>query len=132
MIWLLIIILVLIAIVLLAIGIYYLRYLIPLRPKENGFEYVYVKEGGTVRELYDDEIEYLKEEFVMGDGNRPYIKSRYKSVTPVDNDISGFILRNRVPKKVQIKKVDQKDINRTEHKVDRTGAWGVFSKSQKF
>jgi len=128
MFWLLIIILVLVAIVLLAIGIYYLRHAIPLRPKESGFEYVYVKEDGTVRELYDNEIEYLEEEFHPNDGNRPYIKSRYKSVTPFDNNISGYIPRKRVPKKIQINNVDQNDINKTLDIVDKTGASGVFSK----
>lgn len=119
------------SIIILGIGIIYLRYFIPLRPKESGFEYVYVENDGTARELYADEIEYLKEEFHPTDGARPYIKSRYKSLTP-DKKISGFIQRNRLPKKVQIKNVAQQRIKKIEHEVDETGASGVFSKSPNF
>ncbi|AXT60865.1 hypothetical protein D1816_11080 [Aquimarina sp. AD10] len=97
--------------IILGIGIVYLRYFIPLRPQENGFEYVHVNDDGTVRELYKDEVEYLNEEFHPTDGARPYIKSRYKSLTP-DKRMSGFIQRNRVPKKVEIKNVVQQSIKK--------------------
>lgn len=80
----------------------YLRYFFPLRSKEPGFEYVYVNEDGTVRELEEVEVEYLKTEFSPADGARPYIKSYYKELTP-DRKISGFIHRNKVPKKIEIK-----------------------------
>ncbi|POY37175.1 hypothetical protein C3K47_08965 [Solitalea longa] len=82
--------------------IVYLRYFIPLRPKEPGFEYVYVNEDGTVSELDEKDVEYLKTEFSPADGARPYIKNHYKELTP-DRKISGFILRYRVPKKIEIK-----------------------------
>ncbi|TSE07986.1 hypothetical protein [Aquimarina algiphila] len=120
---------VVIGVILLSIGIVYLRYFIPLRPQENGFEYVYVNNDGTVRELYNDEIEYLNEKFHPADGARPYVKSRYKSLTP-DTKMSGFIQRNRVPRKVEIKNVAQESIlKKTEYEVDETGASGIFSKS---
>lgn len=80
----------------------YLKYFIPLRPKESGFEYVYVNEDGTVSELDEEDVEYLKTDFSPTDGARPYIKNHYKELTP-DRKISGFILRNRVPKKIKIK-----------------------------
>jgi hypothetical protein len=80
----------------------YLRYFFPLRPKKPGFEYVYVNEDGTVSELEEEDVEYLKTEFSPADGGRPYIKSYYKQLTP-DRKISGFILRNKVPKKIEIK-----------------------------
>ena len=60
----------------------YLRYFIPLRENEEGFEYVSVEDDGTVRELSREEQGYLKEEFHPNDGARPYIKSRYNSKTP--------------------------------------------------
>lgn len=81
--------------------IVYLRFFVPLRPKEPGFEYVYVNEDGTVSELNEEDVEYLETEFSPADGARPYIKSRYNQRTP-DNKISGFILRRRVPKRIQI------------------------------
>ncbi|WP_422091608.1 hypothetical protein [Tenacibaculum ovolyticum] len=122
---------VVLGVIILGIGIVYLRYFIPLRPQENGFEYVHVNDDGTVRELYNDEVEYLNEEFHPTDGARPYIKSRYKSLTP-DKRMSGIIQRNRVPKKVEIENVVQQSIKKIEHEVDETGASGVFSKLPNF
>ena len=88
--------------ILVAVGfIFYLKYFIPLRPAEPGFEYVYVNEDGTVSELNEEDVEYLKAEFSPSDGARPYIKSFYKQLTP-DKKISGFILRKRVPKRIEI------------------------------
>ncbi|RZJ48752.1 MAG: hypothetical protein EOO44_19910 [Flavobacterium sp.] len=90
----------------------YLRYFFPFRPKEPGFEYVYVNEDGTVSELEEEDVEYLKTEFSPADGARPYIKSYYKQLTP-DRKISGFILRNRVPKKIEIKPLKKTQDERT-------------------
>ena len=90
----------------------YLRHLIPLRPKEPGFEYVYVNEDGTVSELDEEDVEYLKTEFSPGDGARPYIKNYYKQLTS-NRKISGFILRNRIPKKIQIKPLKKPQDERT-------------------
>lgn len=126
----LVIIVFIVGIVILGTGFIYLRYFIPLRPKEDGFEYVYVNDDGTVRELYDHEIEYLKEEFHPTDGARPYIKSRYSSVAP-DKRMSGFIQRNRIPKKVSIQNID-KQRSKMNYKEDETGASGIFSKSTNF
>lgn len=79
----------------------YLLYFVPIRKTEDGFEYVYVEENGTVRELSREEKGYLKEIFEPTDGARPYIKSRYQSKTP-DGKIHGYIPRNRVPKRIEI------------------------------
>jgi hypothetical protein len=95
--------------------LFYLRYFIPLRPTESGFEYVYVNEDGTVSELDDEDVEYLKTEFSPADGARPYIKSRYRQLTP-DKKKSGFILRKRVPRRIEIQ--PNKDPNE-----GRTIAW---------
>ncbi|WP_445452916.1 hypothetical protein [Flavobacterium sp. 25HG05S-40] len=81
----------------------YLKYFSPLRPKEDGFEFVYVEADGNVRELNSEERKYLSEEFYGSDGGRPYIKSSYGKLTP-EGKISGFINRRRVPKKIVIKK----------------------------
>jgi len=71
------------------------------RPKEEGFQYVYVNEDGSVRQLSQDEREYLSTEFDPTDGNRPYIKFHFNSKTP-DKSISGFIERRQVPAKIRI------------------------------
>ncbi|HIC32180.1 MAG TPA: hypothetical protein EYO76_09705 [Flavobacteriaceae bacterium] len=79
----------------------YLIYFIPLRKVEDGFEYVFIEENGTVRELYRYEKCYLKECFHPNDGARPYIKLRYKSKSS-NGKIDGFILRKRIPKNINI------------------------------
>gem|GEM_PF-1115261 len=83
--------------------IIYLKYFAPLRFKETGFEYVYINEDGTISELDEEDMEYLKTEFAPNDGARPYIKRNYNQLTP-DRKISGFILRKNLPKKIEIKK----------------------------
>ena len=125
------------SITLLAIGVFiiitlmclilYFRYLIPLRPKEDGFKYVYVEKDGTVRDLFNDEIKYLKEDFYPTDGAIPYIKSRYSSKT-LDMDISVYISRNRVPKRIVIKEVGKNLKIKFDYKLDENRAWGIFSK----
>lgn len=79
----------------------YLLYFIPLRKVKDRFEYVFVEENGTVRELDRYEKCYLKESFHPSDGARPYIKLRYKSKA-LDGKINGFILRERIPKNINI------------------------------
>ena len=85
----------------------------PLRKKEFGFEFVYVDEDGSVRELYRDEIEFLNTEFSPADSGRPYIKYRYNERTP-ENKISGFIKRKRVPRHINIKPIDMDQARLTE------------------
>lgn len=98
------IIVTILGLILLLILIIYLRYFIPLRPKENGFEYVSVELDGSVRELNEEEKGYLKTKFELADGARPYIKSRYNELTP-DGKIWGYISRRRVPKRITIKNI---------------------------
>jgi len=81
----------------------YFKYFLPLRPKEDGFEYVYVENDGTIRELNKEEQKYLSEKFEPNDSGRPYIKSSYGKLTP-KGEISGYISRRKVPKKITIKK----------------------------
>ncbi len=85
---------------------YYVRHFMPLRPKEQGFAYVYIEEDGTVRELDEEEREYLSTEFHGADGDRPYIKSRYNQLTP-DKKISGYLPRRRLPRRIKIKPVNK-------------------------
>jgi hypothetical protein len=89
--------------ILILVFIIYLKHFRQLRPKEEGFEFVYVENNGNVRELDNGEMEYLKEKFHPNDGGRPYIKTNYKQLTP-DGKISGFIYRIKVPKNITIEK----------------------------
>jgi hypothetical protein len=68
----------------------------PRRPPEPGFEYVYVNQDGSVRELSPGERRYLSEEFHPADGGRPYIKASYESCDGWRSR-SGFLTRRRVP-----------------------------------
>ncbi|WP_103070879.1 hypothetical protein [Aquimarina sediminis] len=89
----------------------YLYHFVPLRGKEEGFKYVCINEDGSVRELTREERGYLTEVFHPTDGARPYIKSRYNSKI-IDGKISsGFILRNRVPKKIVIREIESTNEN---------------------
>lgn len=63
--------------------------------------YVYVNPDGSVRELTDDEKDYLSETFHPLDGARPYIKWCYEQLTP-DNKIHGFLRRDAVPSHIAI------------------------------
>ena len=60
------------------------------------FEYVYVNQDGSVRELSPNEQAYLEEEFSPFDGARPYIKSSYESLDGWGS-MSGFIPRKEIP-----------------------------------
>ena len=76
-----------------------------MNPKKEKFEYVYVEKDGTVRELDNEEIQYLQTDFKLGDGARPYIKSNYEQLAP-DKKISGFLHRSKVPENFEIIKTD--------------------------
>jgi hypothetical protein len=65
------------------------------------FEYVYVNQDGTVRELSPKEKELMTEKFHPGDGGRPYIKRKYTSLDGWGSQ-SGFLLRKRVPSEQSI------------------------------
>src|SRR4051812_1316438 len=62
----------------------------------NPNEYVYVEDDGSTRELDDEERDYLATPFHPNDGARPYVKRRYKALTP-DGRIGGFLPRGEVP-----------------------------------
>lgn len=76
-----------------------------METKKEEFEYVYVENDGTVRELDQEEIDYLQTEFAPTDGNRPYVKSSFEQLTP-DKKILGFLLRSKVPKNIEIISTD--------------------------
>ena len=76
-----------------------------MKIKKEGFEYVYVENDGTVRELDIEEIGYLQTEFEPTDGARPYVKSSYEQLTP-DNKIMGFLHRSKVPENIEIIETD--------------------------
>lgn len=74
------------------------------RAAEPGFEYVYVNQDGSVRELSPKEQVYLSTPFHGADGGRPYVKSRYDSKDGWGS-LSGFVERRRVPSTLVIRGV---------------------------
>lgn len=74
----------------------------PRRKREPGFEFIYVEDDGSARELSEEEKEYLNTRFEPTDGGRPYIKHRYESRAP-DRRLSGYLPRRQLPKRVPIK-----------------------------
>lgn len=86
-------------------GVFFVRIAFQMRSRrrrEPGFEYIYVEEDGSARELDDDEKDYLNTKFHPADGARPYIKFQYESLTP-DGLISGYLRRRQLPKDIPIR-----------------------------
>lgn len=73
----------------------------PRRPREPGFDFIFVSDDGEARELDGEEKKYLSTKFEFGDGARPYIKSYYESLTP-DGRMGGYLRRRQLPKRVRI------------------------------
>jgi hypothetical protein len=74
------------------------------KEKANGsyaLRFVYVEEDGSARELSADEREHLNTEFEGADGNRPYVKCRYRELAP-DGKISGYLSRRRLPGSIHV------------------------------
>jgi hypothetical protein len=74
---------------------------LPRRRPEPGFEYVWVDDDGSARELDADEEEYLRTPFQGGDGARPYIESHYGALTP-DGLMGGYLRRRQLPRRIPI------------------------------
>ena len=85
------------------------------RPQEEGFRYIYVNPDGSARELAEDEKEYLNTRFEGSDGNRPYIKFRYESLTP-DGRMIGYLLRRQLPVGVKISPALQNSLDQGDAK----------------
>ncbi len=64
---------------------------------KDPYPYVYVSDDGSWRELVAEERRYLEENFHPADGARPYVKFRYRSLTP-DYRLRGFLHRRRLPR----------------------------------
>jgi hypothetical protein len=69
---------------------------------KDNYQFVYVNNDGTIREVSLSERIYLQTKYHEADGDRPYIKSNYKQTTP-DNRINGYCFRNKIPNGMNIK-----------------------------
>jgi hypothetical protein len=75
---------------------------IPLRKgRASIFDYVYVDDDGSVRELTTAEEEFLSTAvFPSGEVDR-FIKSKYESTT-AEGRMAGYLQRRRVPRKIRV------------------------------
>ena len=93
-----------------AVALFIYSKLRPRRKKEKGFEFVFVEKDGSVRELNYNEIEFLNRAFYPGETARPVIRKTFEQPGG-GRDISGFILRKRVPQKIIIQKKGSGPVN---------------------
>ena len=71
------------------------------RPEEAGFEYVYIEDDGSAREVTEVERRRLTTEYAQGDSRRPYIKLRYES-RDAEGRRRGFLRRRQLPPGIAI------------------------------
>jgi hypothetical protein len=80
---------------------YSLWLLIQLRTKEwreSSFDYVYIDDEGTARELQPEEEEKFSSLFFLGDEADFYIKPHYEALNP-GGRLSGYLKRHQLPGK---------------------------------
>ena len=75
------------------------------RPEEDGFEYVFVNDDGSVREVTEVERRRLTSEYPENDSRCPYIKLRYESRDDQGRR-RGFLRRRQLPVGVRIEAAD--------------------------
>jgi hypothetical protein len=75
---------------------------IPLRKRRASiFDYVYVDEDGSVRELTAAEEEFVSAAvFPSGEVDR-FIKTKYESAT-ADGRMAGYLQRRRLPRQIRV------------------------------
>lgn len=76
-----------------------MKYAAATDPADAAARYVHVDDAGAARELTTAECAYLATAFDPSDGDRPYIKERYASLTP-DGMMHGFLEREQLPWRV--------------------------------
>jgi hypothetical protein len=70
---------------------------IPLRRwRDSTFDYVYIDEDGSARELNAEEEEYVTTAIFPNDDADLYIKTQYDSLTP-EGRFGGYLRRRELP-----------------------------------
>jgi hypothetical protein len=70
-------------------------------PDDARARFVYIEDDGSARELTPHECAYLAMPFDPPDGDRPYIKAHYRSLTP-DRRMRGFLERKHLPRRLRV------------------------------
>jgi hypothetical protein len=76
-----------------------MKYQVARDPEDARERFVWVNDDGSLRELSRDECAYLATPFEGFDGGRPYIKERYRSLTP-DGRMRGFLELRHLPEEL--------------------------------
>jgi hypothetical protein len=71
------------------------------RWRESAFDYVYVDDDGSARELNAEEDEFVTTALLPDDEVHFYIKPRYESLSP-DGRLRGYLRRNQLPRKISV------------------------------
>lgn len=75
---------------------------IPLRQwRDSAFDYVYIDDNGSARELNDDEEEYVTTALFLDDDGDFFIKPRYESLNR-NGELRGYLRRRQLPRQVPI------------------------------
>jgi hypothetical protein len=77
-------------------GLWFVAQIPARRWREMSFDYVYVNDDGSVRELKKDEEDKLGALFFVGDEANDYIKPRYESLGP-SGRFNGYLKRRQLP-----------------------------------
>ena len=88
------------------------------------FEYVFVNADGSVREVNRLERLYLSTRYHGSDGDRPFIKARYREKNG-SGTLQGFCLRRRIPRGLPIE-ADRSEIDeeRVRQEIERIRGMG--------
>jgi hypothetical protein len=70
------------------------------RWRAGAFDFVYVNDDGSVRELHSKEEAQLNSLFFVGDSTNFYIKPQYESRNS-SGELSGYIKRRQLPKALE-------------------------------
>jgi len=74
----------------------------PLRKwRDSGFDYVYVNDDGSVRELNAAEEEYVTTAIFPDKDADRFIKSQYESLTG-DGQVAGYLRRRQLPRQIPV------------------------------
>lgn len=93
-----------VVIVVLVIGVYAVYLAVAMRarrPAEPGFQYIYVEDDGSAREVTEAERRRLGTQYAATDSRRPYIKLRYEARDDLGRQ-RGFLKRRQLPARVPI------------------------------
>lgn len=78
------------------------------RPVEEGFQYVWVNDDGTAREVTPVERRRLSSEYRDGDSRRAYVKLSYASKNK-QGGRCGFLRRRQLPKDIVVEREEGTD-----------------------